>query len=70
MDLAATIWFRQAALFHRHRLPVLIVLVWLRPEANLPNLTGPFEINMPDGRLSNGYNYRVLRLWGGLRSPI
>ena len=43
-DLAETIWFRQAALFHRHRLPVLTVLVLLRREANSPSLTGTFEI--------------------------
>ena len=63
-DLAETIWFRQAALFHRHRLPVLTVLVLLRREANSPSLTGSFEINMPDGWLTNRYNYRVIRLWG------
>ena len=33
-DLAETVWFRQAARFHRHRLPVLTVLVLLRREAN------------------------------------
>ena len=62
-DLAETIWFRQAALFHRHRLPVLTVLVLLRREANSPSLTGLFEIHMPDGWLTNRYNYRVVRLW-------
>jgi predicted transposase YdaD len=63
MDLAETIWFQQAALFHRHRLPVLTVLVLLRREANSPSLTGCFEINMPDGWLTNRYNYQVVRLW-------
>ena len=63
-DLVETLWFRQAALFHRHRLPVLTVLVLLRREANSPSLTGSFEINMPDGWLTNRYNYRVVRLWG------
>jgi predicted transposase YdaD len=63
MDLAETIWFRQAALFHRHRLPVLTVLVLVRREANSPSLTGSFEINMPDGWLTNRYNYRLVRLW-------
>jgi hypothetical protein len=28
-----------------------------------PSLTGSFEINMPDGWLTNSYNYRVVRLW-------
>ena len=68
-DLAETLWFRQAALFHRHRLPVLTVLVLLRREANSPSLTGSFEINMPDGWLTNRYNYRVLRLWGEAPEP-
>ncbi len=62
-DLAETIWFRQAALFHRHRLPVLTAIILLRREANSPSLTGSFEISMPDGWLINRYNYRVVRLW-------
>jgi predicted transposase YdaD len=62
-DLVETTWFRQAALFHRHRLPVLTVLVLLRPDANSPSLTGTFELSMPDGWQTNRYNYRVVRLW-------
>ncbi len=62
-DLVETLWFRQAALFHRHRLPVLTVLVLLRSEANSPSLTGSYEIWMPDGWLTNRYHYRVVRLW-------
>src|SRR6476620_377638 len=57
LDLPETLWFRQAALFHRHRLPVLTVLVLLRREANSPRLTGTFEIKMPDGWQTNRYNY-------------
>jgi hypothetical protein len=38
-DLVETLWFRQAALFRRHRLPVLTVLVLLRREANSPRLS-------------------------------
>jgi len=63
-DLVATLWFRQAALFRRHRLPVLTVLVLLRRDANSPRLSGAFEIRMPDGWETNRYNYRVVRLWG------
>jgi len=59
-----TLWFRQAALFRRHRRAVLTVLVLLRREANSPSLTGAFEIRMPDGWETNRYNYRVVRLWG------
>ena len=62
-DLVETTWFRQAALFHRHRLPVLTVPVLLRPDANSPSLTGTFELSMPDGWQTNRYNYRVVRLW-------
>ena len=62
-DLVETTWFRQAALFHRHRLAVLTVLVLLRPDANSPSLTGTFELSMPDGWQTNRYNYRVVRLW-------
>ena len=63
-DLVETLWFRQAALFRRQRLPVLTVLVLLRREANSPRLSGAFEIRMPDGWQTNRYNYRVVRLWG------
>jgi hypothetical protein len=62
-DLVETIWFRQAALFHRHRLPVLTALILMRREANSPSLTGSFEIRMPDGWLANRYDFRVVRLW-------
>ena len=62
-DLVETTWFRQAALFHRHRIPVLTMLVLLRREANSPGLTGQFEIRLPDGLLANQYNYRVVRIW-------
>ncbi len=41
-DLVATTLFRLAALYHRHKLPVLTVLVLLRREANLPSFTGFF----------------------------
>jgi hypothetical protein len=43
--------------------PVEVVLVLLRRDANSPSLTGSFEIRMPDGSLTNLYNYRVVRLW-------
>jgi predicted transposase YdaD len=61
--LVETTWFRQAALYHRHKLPVLTVLVLLRREANSPRFTGSFEIRMRDGWQTNQYNYRVVRMW-------
>ncbi len=62
-DLVEMLWFRQAALYHRHRLPVLTVLILLRREANSPNLKGSFEIRTPDGFRTNLYNYRIARVW-------
>jgi predicted transposase YdaD len=62
-NLERTLWFRQAALDYRHDLPVLTVLVLLRKEANSPGLTGTYERKMPDGRLTNRYDYEVVRLW-------
>lgn len=62
-ELVGTLWFRQVALDYRHNLPVLTVLVLLCKEANSPSLTGGYERHMPDGSLTNRYNYRVVRLW-------
>ena len=42
---------------------MLTVLVLLRKEANSPSLTGSYERQMPDGWMTNRYNYRVVRLW-------
>jgi predicted transposase YdaD len=61
--LARTLWYRGVALDYRHDLPVLTVLVLLRKEANSPNLTGIYERSLPDGRLTNRYDYQVVRLW-------
>ena len=61
--LARTLWFRQTALDYRHDLPVLTLLILLRKEANSPSLTGSYERRMPDGRLTNRYDYHVVRLW-------
>jgi predicted transposase YdaD len=62
-DLIETLWFRQAALYRRHKLPVLTVLVLLRREANSPGFKGAFKIVMPDGFQTNLYKYRIVRLW-------
>jgi hypothetical protein len=62
-QLVRTLWYRQAILDHRHNLPVHTILVLLRKEANSPSLTGVYERFLPDGRLTNRYNYRVMRLW-------
>ncbi len=62
-DLVRTLWFRQVALDYRHNLPVVTVLVLLCKQANSPSLTGTYERHLPDGWLTNRYNYRVVRLW-------
>lgn len=62
-ELVETTWYRQAALYHRHKLLVLTVLVLLRRQANSPSFTGSFEIRMRDRWHTNQYNYRVARLW-------
>ncbi len=62
-ELTRTLWYRQTALDYRHSLSVLTVLVLLRKEANSPALTGVYERRLPDGRLTNRYDYQVVRLW-------
>ncbi len=62
-ELARKLWYRQVALDYRHDLPVLTVLILLHREADSPGLTGGYERQLPDGSLTNRYNYRVVRLW-------
>ncbi len=62
-SLTRTLWYRQVALDYRHNLPVLTVLVLLCKEANSPSLIGTYERQLPDGWLTNRYNYRVVRVW-------
>jgi hypothetical protein len=62
-DVVRTLWLRQAVLDHRHNLPVLGVLVLLRKQANSPRLRGVYDRRLPDGRPTNRYHYRVVRLW-------
>jgi hypothetical protein len=63
IHLPRKIWYRQVALDYKHDLPVLTVLILLCKEANSPGLTGSYERHLPDGSLTNRYNYRVVRLW-------
>ena len=62
-ELARKLWYRQVALDYKHDLPVLTVLILLRKEADSPGLTGSYERHLPDGSLTNRYNFRVVRLW-------
>lgn len=62
-EIVRTLWLRQVALDHRHNLPVLTVLILLHKRANSPQLVGTYTRELPDGRLTNRYDYRVVRLW-------
>jgi predicted transposase YdaD len=63
LGLVRKLWYRQVALDYRHDLPVLTVLLLLCKEANSPGLTGRYERQLPDGWITNRYNFRVVRLW-------
>jgi hypothetical protein len=63
IDVVRRLWLRQAALDHRHNLPVLTLLILLYKKANSPGLSGVYERRLPDGTLTNWYHYRVVRLW-------
>jgi predicted transposase YdaD len=47
----------------RHELPVLTVIILLRPEAARPDLTGVFQQHLPSGRLCHEFHYLVIRAW-------
>jgi len=61
--LVETLCFRQAALDHRHSLPVLTALILLRKQADSPRLTGRYTRSLPDGRITMRYYYPVVRIW-------
>jgi hypothetical protein len=63
IKLPRKLWYRQVALDYKHDLPVLTVVILLHKEADSPGLTGGYERHLPDGSLTNRYNYRVVRLW-------
>ena len=48
---------------YRHRLPVLSVLVLLRPEADGLNLDGVVRRRLPEGSDYLDFRYRVVRAW-------
>ena len=47
----------------RHRLPVHLFTVLLRPEADGPNVTGELEYEWPDGTRYEQFLYTVIRAW-------
>lgn len=48
---------------YKHAMPVLSVVVLLRPEADSPSLTGEFRRCLPDGACYDVFQYRLLRVW-------
>jgi len=55
-------WYN-ALLEYRHGLPVHTLVILLRREANLPDLTGTLTRQLPGMQPYRTFNYRVLRLW-------
>lgn len=56
------LWYN-ALLSHRHLLPVLSIVVLLRPEADSPEITGVLRRFLPDGRRYLEFEYQVERIW-------
>lgn len=51
------------ALHRRHLLPVLTVLVVLRPKADHSSLTGEYRVEVPEFDCPHTLKYQVLRAW-------
>ena len=47
----------------RHELPVVSVVILLRPEADHRSLNGVFQSRLPDGQVVLEFHYRVVRVW-------
>ena len=47
----------------RHRLPVVTIVVLLRPEADGPTMTGELRYYRPDGECYEWFRYHVVRVW-------
>jgi predicted transposase YdaD len=63
VDLLDRMFWYNAALYFRHRCPVLTVLVLLTPAADGPKLNGVFRIVTPPIFESNIFGYKIVRLW-------
>jgi hypothetical protein len=62
-DLGARLAAVNALLHLRHGLPVLSVVILLRPGANSPLLTGTYEVCSPTGQVRSVCHYAVVRVW-------
>jgi predicted transposase YdaD len=47
----------------RHQLPVVSVVILLRPEADHRSLNGVFQARLPSGPVVLEFHYRVVRVW-------
>ena len=54
---------RNALLDHRHQLPVLTLVVILKPDADSPHLSGERVRQIPGGRAHDTFGYEVCRVW-------
>jgi len=61
-DLPYDLLRRYALLKHRHRLPVSVAVVLMRPDANSSAMTGDFPQDNPLG-LNWGFPFTVFRVW-------
>jgi predicted transposase YdaD len=52
-----------ALLLRRHRLPVTSAVVLLRPQADGPELAGPYELFGPTGEPTITFRFGVIRVW-------
>jgi predicted transposase YdaD len=56
------LWYN-VLLGYRHQLPVVSVVVLMRPSAEMPGLNGQTNLVLPDGQVYHSFAYRVVRVW-------
>lgn len=61
-DLVERLFWYNAVLYHRHRLPVQTVLVLLTPAADSPRITNAWDVGLPSGESCLAFRYRTVRL--------
>lgn len=68
--LPSTLLMRNSLLGHRHQLRVRSGAVLLRPEADLPQLTGMYERRFPGEEAYLVFRYTVVRVWQLAPEPL
>jgi predicted transposase YdaD len=56
------LWYN-VLLGYRHKMPVVTVVVLMRPLADMPGLDGRTNLVLPDGQIYHSFAYRVVRVW-------